>query len=166
MPMPTIKVKIDAGRQGTIEKHMSFGHGYNAELHLSGGLQQRLRLAQGHRWYARQASTSQDWHVQQGAFCHHHYDAGRHPAHWLLPVLFGFHIASRCSVMIICWEHPFTSAFAVKLNFRNEYSEIGCPTTADGRSIPAFQKVPMYFKGKHIMLEVKGSQSNICRRRD
>ena len=50
---------------------------------------------------------------------------------------------------------PFMSASAVKPNFTNEYAEIGCPKSADGRPIPAFQKVPMYFKGKNIMLEVR-----------
>ena len=47
------------------------------------------------------------------------------------------------------------AAFAVKPNFRNEYAEIGCQTSVDGRYIPAFQKVPMYFKGKSITLKVQ-----------
>ena len=154
MSMPTIKVKVDAGRQGTVERHMNLDTG--ATLNCISQTADNRDFA----WLKGTGGTPVKLApLELGSFNKGH--------SVIITMMQGVTLRIGCSLYCLDFVvvpdaqfdyllgAPFMSAFAVKPNFRNEYAEIGCPKSADGRPIPAFQKVPMYFKGKNITLEVQ-----------
>lgn len=157
------KVKIDAGRQGTIEKHMNLDTG--ATLNCISQAAYNREFA----WLKSTVGTPVKLApLEIGMFNKGH--------SVIITMMQGVTLRIGCSLYCLDFMvvpdaqydnllgAPFMSAFAEKPNFRIEYAEIGCPTSADGRPIPAFQKVPMYFRARTSFWTSR-APNNTCRRR-
>lgn len=50
----------------------------------------------------------------------------------------------------------FIAAFSVKVFFHKDSAELGCVKGVSNGRVPAYQTVPIYFKGQTLKLQVKG----------